>query len=263
MAGSEYPEVGEFVIATVESIFKQGAFVTLDEYNKKRGMLHLSEISLKWIRNIHDYVRVGQKVVLQVLRVDPARGHIDLSLRRVTDAQRKQTLQEVKKRQRAKKLLEVLSKEVNVKFDEIYKRIDDSLVKEYGSLYNGLEAITVNNEIAKKLDIDEKVRSKLIELVVKSIKPPFVEITGYVELRSFESDGIDVIKESLLKIEEHKNTDCKIDVSYISAPIYRVHIKAPDYKIAEKTLREAVDGSINHIKEHHGVGEFHRELEKK
>ncbi|HIE33962.1 MAG TPA: S1 RNA-binding domain-containing protein, partial [Candidatus Altiarchaeales archaeon] len=93
---SRYPEPGELVIATVQNIFKQGAFVTLDEYGNKRGMLHLSEISLKWVRNIRNYVKEGQKVVLLVLRVNPERGHIDLSLRRVSDAQRKAKLQEVK-----------------------------------------------------------------------------------------------------------------------------------------------------------------------
>lgn len=95
-----FPKEGEFVLGTVQSLFKQGAFITLDEYKGQRGMLHLSEISLKWVRNIRDYVKEGQKVVLLVLRVDPSRGHIDLSLRRVNEAQKKQKLQDVKQEQR-------------------------------------------------------------------------------------------------------------------------------------------------------------------
>ena len=98
---NRYPEAGEYVIGTVDSIFKQGAFITLDEYLGKKGMLPLSEISLKWVRNIRDYVREGQKVVLLVLGVNPERGHIDLSLRRVVDAKRKEKLQQVKQLQRS------------------------------------------------------------------------------------------------------------------------------------------------------------------
>ncbi len=45
------------------------------------GLLHVSEISSSWIRNIRDFVREGQKMVLKVLRVDLEKGHIDLSLR--------------------------------------------------------------------------------------------------------------------------------------------------------------------------------------
>jgi translation initiation factor 2 subunit 1 len=38
----EYPEVGDLVIATIESVTDYGAYVKLDEYNK-RGLLHVSE----------------------------------------------------------------------------------------------------------------------------------------------------------------------------------------------------------------------------
>jgi len=34
---NRYPEAGEYVIGTVDSIFKQGAFITLDEYNGKKA----------------------------------------------------------------------------------------------------------------------------------------------------------------------------------------------------------------------------------
>ena len=65
----EYPEVGDHVIATIETITTYGAYAKLDEYNKQ-GLLHVSEISSSWIRNIRDFVREGQKAVLKVIRVD-------------------------------------------------------------------------------------------------------------------------------------------------------------------------------------------------
>ena len=64
MSKEEYPEQGELVLGTVKSIFNQGAFIDLDEYTGRRGMLHISEITLKWVRNIRDYVKENQKVVL-------------------------------------------------------------------------------------------------------------------------------------------------------------------------------------------------------
>ncbi|PKP58202.1 MAG: translation initiation factor IF-2 subunit alpha, partial [Candidatus Altiarchaeales archaeon HGW-Altiarchaeales-1] len=51
-----FPEEGELVLCTIKKTFDQGAYVTLDEYNRE-GYLSLKEISLKWIKNIHDYVR--------------------------------------------------------------------------------------------------------------------------------------------------------------------------------------------------------------
>lgn len=258
-----YPEVGEFVIGTVQSIFKQGAFITLDEYENKRGMLHLSEISLKWVRNIRDYVREGQKVVLQVLGVNPERGHIDLSLRRVSDAQRKRKLQEVKQRQRAERLLKILADELKVSPHEVNSKIGKKLLKEFDSLYEGLESIAADNKIVDRLSLNEKWKSALIDIVKKSIKPPFVYITGYMELRSYEPNGVNIIKESLKKIENYKtDSDSEIEVGYVSPPIYRVKVRSKDYKSAEKLLRTAIEKGIKYMEKNKGIGEFHRKIEE-
>ena len=67
----EWPEPGDLVIATVQSVTDFGAYAKLDEYNK-RGLLHRSEISSSWIRNIRDFVREGQKLVLKEI----GRAHV-------------------------------------------------------------------------------------------------------------------------------------------------------------------------------------------
>jgi translation initiation factor 2 subunit 1 len=262
MASSDYPEPGELVIGTVKNIFNQGAFIDLDEYPGKRGMLHLTEISLKWVRNIRDYVKEEQKVVLLVLRTDPSRGHIDLSLRRVNDAQRKQKLQQVKQRQRAAKLIELVAADVKMDVGKAQEAVAKAL-SGYESVYAGLEAIAADHSVADKLALEEKVRKKLLELVVKSIKPPAVEIIGFVELRSFESDGVTAVKGALAEIRKHKATDAELTLTYGSAPLYRVKVTAADYKSAEKTLKSAVEQGIAFIESKHGSGEFHRELEAK
>ncbi|MFH0861502.1 MAG: translation initiation factor IF-2 subunit alpha [Candidatus Altiarchaeota archaeon] len=262
MAQEPYPEPGELVLGTVKNIFNQGAFIDLDEYPGKRGMLHLTEISLKWVRNIRDYVKEEQKVVLLVLRTDPSRGHIDLSLRRVNDAQRKQKLQQVKQKQRATKLLEMVAQELKLQPTDISAPVSTALA-EYESVYLGLEAIAADNSLINKLPLEEKIRKKLLELVIKSIKPPLVEVTGYVEFHSFESDGIKTVKKALEEVSGHKQKDTLLELTYISAPLYRVKVTASDYKTAEKVLRNAVDQGITYIESKHGTGEFHRELEAK
>ncbi len=253
----KYPEKGELVIATVKSIFRQGAFLTLDEYDNKVGMLPLSEISLKWVRNIRDYVKEGQRVVVLVLRVNPKRGHIDLSLRRVSDAQRKEKLQDVKQRQRAEKLMEFLAKELKLSIGDVNKRIGEKILKKFDSLYSGFEAISADKKLVDKLGIEKKLKKPLIDIVSKTIKAPFVDITGYVELKSYEPDGVDILKEALHRIKDYK-TRCRVDVSYISAPRYRIKVTARDYKTAERVLRESAQKGITYVKEHGGDGEFYR-----
>src|SRR5512139_2765289 len=99
------PEVGEFVVATVTRIAPYGAYVTLDEYNKVEGLVHISEVSSGWVRNIRDHIREGQKTVLRVLRVDPAKLHVDLTLRRVSGPERKEKLLQWKQDTRGRKFL--------------------------------------------------------------------------------------------------------------------------------------------------------------
>ncbi len=73
------------------------------------------------------------------------------------------------------------------------------------------------------------------------------------------SDGIKYIREALKKIEEKKD-EVQITVKYVSAPLYRVEVKAPDYKTAEKELKEKVTKAIEYIEKHNGKGKFIRDL---
>jgi translation initiation factor 2 subunit 1 len=101
----DWPEVGYIVIATVPKVESYGAYVRLDEYGGKEGLLHISEISSRWVRNIRNHVRQNQKVVLQVMRTDPAKGQVDLSLRRVSRDDKRKKLEDWKKARKAETLL--------------------------------------------------------------------------------------------------------------------------------------------------------------
>ncbi len=253
-----YPEEGEFILATVKEVFRQGVFVTLDEYGDKKGMLHISEISLKWVRNIRDYVKEGQKVVLKVLNVNPERGHIDLSLRRVNDAQRKEKLYEVKQKQRSQRIIELLTKELKLSKKELETEILSKL-EDYASPYDGFEAIAGDNTLIEKLGIRKKNRAGLLDIINKNVKPPFVVVTGFVKLNSYAPNGVDIIRESLIRIQE-SGAEGEIEVNYVSAPFYRVKVRAEDYKSAEKLLHNSVKKGIEYMERNHGKGEFHKEM---
>ena len=93
----ELPEAGEIVIATITKISDHGAYVTLDEYNKIQGFLHVSEIAPGWVRKVNKYVKEGEKKVLLVKKVESGRKEIDLSLKQISKDQRKKKLLDVKR----------------------------------------------------------------------------------------------------------------------------------------------------------------------
>src|SRR5512138_2044200 len=100
-----WPEPGDLVVCTVTQGVDFGAFVTLDEYAGKQGLIHISEVASGWIKYIRDHIREGQKIVCKVLNVDRSRGHIDLSLKDVNEHQRREKIREWKNESKAKKWL--------------------------------------------------------------------------------------------------------------------------------------------------------------
>ena len=77
----EWPDEGDLVVATVHKVLNYGAFAKLEEYPGKEAFIHISEVSSGWVKNIRDYVRENQKIVAKVLRVNPRKGHVDVSLK--------------------------------------------------------------------------------------------------------------------------------------------------------------------------------------
>ena len=61
-------EVGEELSGKVTGIQPYGAFVALDE--ETQGLVHISEITYGFVKDINDFLSVGQEVKVKVLEVD-------------------------------------------------------------------------------------------------------------------------------------------------------------------------------------------------
>ena len=72
-------EVGDIVIGCVTGIEKYGIFVNLDEYYT--GLIHISEISNGFVKDVNDYVKVGDVIAVKILDVDNDEGHLRLSIK--------------------------------------------------------------------------------------------------------------------------------------------------------------------------------------
>ena len=252
------PDTGELVVATIERITHYGAYVSLDEYNRE-GLLHISEISSTWVRNIRDYVRESQKVVLKVLRVDAEKGHIDLSLRRVSKRERREKLLSWKKDRKAESLLRSAAEKLEVPIDQIYEKAGTAIEKEYG-LYKGLEKTASEGEgVLLKLGIPKNIATTLAEIAKDKIKTPMVKIRGMLELQCTKPDGARLIREALLSTQKIHPQGASINVSVIAPPRYRIEVFAENYKAAEKTLKRAVETAIGNITKSGGRGAFERE----
>ena len=75
-------EVGAILEGKVTSITKFGAFVELPE--NKTGMVHISEVSTGFVKEITDYLQENQIVKVKVIEIDQ-NGRINLSIKRLLD----------------------------------------------------------------------------------------------------------------------------------------------------------------------------------
>jgi translation initiation factor 2 alpha subunit (eIF-2alpha) len=77
------PENDEIVMAEVATISDVAVYCHLPAYGGLEAMLPTSEINVRRHRKVADYVRVGQLVPVQVLRVDM--GRVDVSMKQVRE----------------------------------------------------------------------------------------------------------------------------------------------------------------------------------
>jgi translation initiation factor 2 subunit 1 len=255
--GTEWPEEGELVVCTVATVKNFGAFVTLDEYGGREGFIHIAEVATGWIKYIRDYIREGQKVVCKVLRVDPGKGHIDLTLKAVNEHQRREKIQQWKNAQKAEKLFELVSERLGKDPDACWESFGGDLVETFGSLYVAFEACAVDENALKEEGLKGPWTKAFVQVAQENIVPPFVKIDGFLELICPAPDGVDHIRKALLKIQQEDGV--AVRVQYVGAPRYRVVVSAPDYKAAEEALQKATETAVKHIEARGGQGSFRRE----
>ncbi|MFC1787056.1 translation initiation factor IF-2 subunit alpha, partial [Halobacteriota archaeon] len=244
----------------VKKVVDFGAFVGLDEYGDKEGLIHVSEVASGWIKYIRDHIREGQKIVCKVLNVVPTRGHIDLSLKDVNQHQRSDKIHVWKNEQKAEKMLHFVASAAEVDFDQLYDDIGDKLVKKFGSLYAAFEDVVVGGcSVLTDIGISEDYADIIVRVARENVKLPIVDIAGYVSLTCPLPDGVDVIKDSLKTASEVDVPEVDIEVSYVGAPKYRIRVTAPDYKRAEAALRKVAEAAIKIVEKSEGVGKFHRD----
>lgn len=255
----EFPEAGDLVIATIETVTDYGAYAKLDEYNK-RGLLHVSEISSSWIRNIRDFVRENQKMVLKVLRVDQEKGQVDLSLRRVTKRERIEKIKSWKKDRKAEALLRGVAEKAGLPAEQVYQQAGQLLEEKYG-LYEAFEKLVKEGpEVLTKLGVAEDLANSFAQVAEERIKVKMVKVRGVIEVRCMKPNGVKCIQDAFVNVKKaEKSRDSTIEFYVIAAPKYSVEVAADNWKRAEELLQKVSQAVVANATKAGGSGSFRRE----
>ena len=77
-------EVGEVVTGKVTGIQPYGAFVALDE--QTQGLIHISEITYGFVKDVTEFLKIGEEIQVKILDIDEDSEKISLSTRALQEA---------------------------------------------------------------------------------------------------------------------------------------------------------------------------------
>ena len=222
-------EEGDMVLCTVDRIAGTVVFVKI-EGEEREGSIILSEIAPGRIRNLREYVIPKKKIVCKVLKTSG--GTISFSLRRVTQKEKKEVMDEYNQERSYGSILRSVLKEKS-------NNIIESITKE-GRLYDFFEETRKN---PKKLEdlIGKEDAKKILDIVLEQKKKKTI-IKRTIYLKTQEPNGIYIIKSILENPGE-------IEIKYLSAGKYSLKIETDDGKKGDQKMKTFLEGIEKKAKE--------------
>lgn len=248
------PKLDELVICKVSRITPHTAFVTLEEYKDKEAMLHISEVSSKWVSDIREVLKEGKLIVCKVLKVDEKTGFIDVSLKRVSRTEELIKRDEWKNENRVEKMLEAAASKIGSNLEEAYRAIGYKIIKKYGSLRAIIPEIAEKGEEAlRELEVDERWVKSFMDVIEDYLKSSKVSISVLLTLKSFEGDGVLRIRNLFEEISKKcRRSKMEFVFSYFGAPRYRIKLTSNNYKQIEKFL-SSLSAEIQNLSKKYGL----------
>jgi translation initiation factor 2 subunit 1 len=230
------PNIQELVVVKITEVTQFAAWCNLLEYEAK-GMIPISEAAGKWIFDVREVVKEGEVRVAKVIKVEEDKNLVHLSLKRVSKIDEKEKMNEFRKEERGEKLLELAAKSLGKSLQQAYEEVGYLLQEKFGSLYDAIVNIKKYRNKLEKMKVPKEWIDAITTIVEKSVKEKEIEINFEIEVKSFEPEGIEVVKNILKEVEEKTGGKIK----YLSAPVYRLEIKTNDPKKDEKKILTALE----------------------
>jgi translation initiation factor 2 subunit 1 len=224
---------GELVICRIEKIDAHSALakiINTDRY----GIIHASEVASGWVRRISDYLKEGQLVVCKILSAN--KTLLNLSIKRVSENEKKQIMKKYEADKKADKIINFVAKKMKAENSEEIKK---KIIEKFGSLSSFIEAIKEGKSEIEEFD---KKWIRMIKKILEKIeKKKEYEFKAKIKLRSYEPNGIEIIKSVF-------EDDFGLEIKYIGNSEFLLKFKSENPKIGEKEFKNRVDKLIEKSK---------------
>ncbi len=213
--------IGAVYVCKVKKLLQHGIIIQIDD-TQKEGFIHISELSKRWVKDVKDVAREGDKIVCKLIKMDSQ--STELSAKRVTDNEERQALKEWSVENRIGRIIEKTLKTDSSSFMQ-------SIKEKYGSVYEFYNAVLKNGESTLEgLKLNKEAADAITDFVEKTKKRITIKTDLFIQ--DFAEEGVEDIKRLLQKPYSTKNN---YSIKYIKAPHYLLTVNAGDTK---KTISE-------------------------
>lgn len=244
------PEAGELVVIEIDDINPHSVYATLEAFPEVEGMIHISEVSRSWVRDIKKHLNEGEKSVAQVIEEEDDSGTVTLSLKRVNDKQKRETMQAWKKEQKAEKFLEKVADQMEDDVDTLLEEIAFPFQREFDNAFNGFEQAVIDQSSIDGV-IDDEYIDAVVDVAEAKISLKQVKLEGKIKLSVPTGDGLNTIKEAL-------QTGEGVEINYISAPDYKIIVWGRNQDQAKQRMDATIDEIKDTIEDTNGTFSFQR-----
>jgi len=242
------PSRNEIVVCKIEKIYPNSVSAKLLEYDKN-GMIHVSEVAKRWVRDIREFLRENQVVACRVMKVDG--DHIQLSVKRVYKEDATKKLNEFKREGKAEKMLELAAKEMKKGVEQAHSEIGSKVEEEFGSLTKLFETALKKPELLKAKGIP----GLWAKAITKTAKKKFVEKTyeskAELSIVCYRPDGVRLIRDVI-----SSNVPEGMEIKYISAPKYVLKGTGKNHKQVKMQVEGVADKITKEINKNDGEASF-------
>lgn len=119
-------EVNEIIQGTVTRVLPYGAMMIFED--ETMGLLHISEISKDYIRNIYRYLNVGAVYQVKVLGYDEEKNFLKVSLKAMNNDERHRLLgmnERIKNKINSQTLINKLNDWIQLELEIIKKEVNN------------------------------------------------------------------------------------------------------------------------------------------
>lgn len=253
--GQNTPQIGQLVIAQVSKIMPFGAYCKLPEYNNVEVFLPIKEVSSGWIKNIHEFIHEGQKLVCKVIFYDKERQTVDVSLKKVTPKERKEKIGEFNLEKRLEALFLQAIKTTGLDADK--QEYAQKITEGFKGYTNFMRNATEGTEEFEKSKLPKKLKDAIVKLLESSRKKKKFVVSYVMTLTTYDTVGGATELRRILKLIAEKG----VRIGYISAPKYHLTAEGKDYSDAEEKISSATAIVNSNLKK--GLFEIEKEKLKK